>query len=234
MKWLLHTTCDFTFSLSLFPQLSTLVCQNDGCGGLVVQVDPLDYDSGWKCYTCFAETPGQEIKAVLEETEREVESLANKKEDLEEKILALSDKLLHRNHNIILDMKFTLVNLYGRERLEDDQLLIEARRKRQLCTEVIDVMDLVIPGRFRLRGMFLFELYVVSLYLLKRKENEGKFGSEEEARLKMEELKEVIEESIEILSYEPEDSLEGQRAELGRQYLRNLKSSIAKIKAKGI
>ncbi len=84
-------------------------------------------------------------------------------------------------------------------------------------------MGKVAPGRFRLRGMFLFELYVVSLFLLKK---EGADMSVEERLKELEGMRDQLEESVEILSWEPPDSMEGHRCAMARQYLKSLESMI--------
>ena len=70
-------------------------------------------------------------------------------------------------------------------------------------------------GLFRLRGMLLFELFVVSYYLLKRDEKHMKKSDVNEATRY---LINVIEESSLILSFEPENTLEGQRYKMAQDY----------------
>lgn len=73
-----------------------------------------------------------------------------------------------------------------------------ALRKKELCESVMNVMDKVIPGRFRLRGMFLSEMYGILFFLAKRAYESGDIDREEFIT-RLEIAKNVLEESIEVL-----------------------------------
>ena len=76
-----------------------------------------------------------------------------------------------------------------------------------------------------MRGMFLFELYVVSVFLAKK--DESLRG--EALRRTLSDLKSVLQEAIEILSYEPENTLEGMRCKSAQEYMKNLDVMIKQI-----
>ena len=54
----------------------------------------------------------------------------------------------------LVDKKYTLAKMYGRmsgyepDSMSDEQF----ERKRDLCREVLEVMDKIMPGRMRKRG----------------------------------------------------------------------------------
>ena len=79
-------------------------------------------------------------------------------------------------------------------------------------------MDKVTPGKFRLRGMFLFELYVVSLFLLKKESESSSSSSASERLPRLEALRTQLSEAEEILSWEPPQSVEGRRCAVARDY----------------
>ncbi len=87
-------------------------------------------------------------------------------------------------------------------------------------------MNKVCPGRFRNRGMFLFELYVVSQFLLNRDERFRLTRDQHLERLQV--LRRLLGESVEILSWEPPQSVEGQRCQIARGYLQSLEETIKK------
>ena len=62
--------------------------------------------------------------------------------------------------------------------------------------QLIEVMDRVTPGKFRFRGMILFELFVVSRYILQTEAGNGQPETVERLR----ELRGILSESAEILS----------------------------------
>ncbi len=136
--------------------------------------------------------------------------------------MAKMTRFLHPNHHACVDIKFSLAQLYGRARASDVRLIHEGRRKQMICIEILEVMSRVCPGMFRLRGMFLFELYVVSLFLLKKDAEEGE-GSDLRLRLaRLEGLRRDLVEAVEILSWEPPGSAEGRRCAVAREYLKSL------------
>eukprot|EP00095_Tigriopus_kingsejongensis_P011042 maker-scaffold109_size355148-snap-gene-2.26 protein:Tk11042 transcript:maker-scaffold109_size355148-snap-gene-2.26-mRNA-1 annotation:"protein isoform a-like" len=79
-------------------------------------------------------------------------------------------KILHPNHVILIDRKYVLARMYGRmEGYEVDGLTDEQfRRKRELCEEVLGVLDKIMPGRMRKRGMMMYELHLPLVMLANR------------------------------------------------------------------
>lgn len=73
-----------------------------------------------------------------------------------------------------------------------------ALRKKELCESVLTVMDKIIPGRFRLRGMFLSEMYGILFFLAKRAFENGSIDSQE-FRTRLEEARDVLDESSEVI-----------------------------------
>ena len=91
-----------------------------------------------------------------------------------------------------------------------------ALRKKELCESVISVMDLVIPGRFRMRGkilvlpfeedfkidfsflgMFLSEMYGILFFLAKKAFENGDIDRRQFLN-RLENAKLVLEESMEV------------------------------------
>merc|ERR1711879_93681 len=76
---------------------------------------------------------------------------------------------------IIVDVKYTLAKMYGRvggyepDSLSDDQF----RRKKQLCEDVLAVLNKIIPGRMRKRGMIMYELHLHLVMLANRQLQKG-------------------------------------------------------------
>ena len=54
----------------------------------------------------------------------------------------------------LVDKKYTLAKMYGRMRGYEAPAMSDAQfnRKRELCAQVLAVMDKIIPGRMRKRG----------------------------------------------------------------------------------
>ena len=85
---------------------------------------------------------------------------AGDKLDLEPKIeeyetfLKKYSTVLHPNHVIFIDKKYHLAKMYGRmqgfeaSNLSDEQL----KRKRQLCLDVLTILEKIMPGQSRKKG----------------------------------------------------------------------------------
>ena len=73
-----------------------------------------------------------------------------------------------------------------------------ALRKKELCESVVSVMDQITPGRFRLRGMFLSEMYGILFFLAKRAYENGSIDCRE-FRTRLELARDVLDESSEVL-----------------------------------
>ena len=76
-------------------------------------------------------------------------------------------------------------------------MIKHALRKKELCESVIEVLDKVIPGRFRMRGMFLSEMYGILFFLAKRAYENGDIDQRNFLN-KLEDAKDVLEESMEV------------------------------------
>ena len=119
-----------------------------------MSTNPLDFDAEWKCNACSATTPGSEVEELVDVLEKEVAGLPTTK-DAYEASLAKYSRILHPNHHVMIDLEFTLVQLYGREkaqRLEDpkaqEQVMVrDAKRKLELCEKVLSVISKLMPGK---------------------------------------------------------------------------------------
>lgn len=79
--------------------------------------------------------------------------------DYEEQLVKNS-KILHPNHHINIDLKYTLVQLYGRLNGNNSpgDLYKVNLRKKELCLNVLEVMDLV----SRIVAAFLYALKYIN------------------------------------------------------------------------
>lgn len=59
------------------------------------------------------------------------------------------------------------------------QSVSEAERKLNLCRKVLAVIGILTPGKVRMRGMFLSEMYGIIVYLAKYSFGKGKIGIDE-------------------------------------------------------
>ena len=88
---------------------STMFCQK--CPeGLVLSANPTNTFANWKCEACGAILKAADVEELIETLEKEVSLLPMERDIYEEKLNAYK-KLLHPNHHIMIDLKFTLVQV---------------------------------------------------------------------------------------------------------------------------
>ena len=78
--------------------------------GLVMSTDPTNVFAVWKCNACQHSLKAKEVEEIVETLEKEVANLPLERDFYEEKLNTLA-KLLHENHHIMIDIKFTLVQV---------------------------------------------------------------------------------------------------------------------------
>merc|ERR1719266_2668718 len=191
----------------------------------MLSTNPTNTFANWKCTACGDIMKVKDVEEIIETLEKEV-SLLPMEVDIHEEKLNAYKKMLHPNHHIMVDLKFTLVQLYGRDQPSKEEMMSHALRKKELCESVINVMDKIIPGRFRLRGMFLSEMYGILFFLAKRAYENGDIDQRIFLK-KLEDAKDVLEESMEILSYAPTDTVEGVRCQTTKEFKEQLNKLIA-------
>ena len=180
--------------------------------------DPLNYSANWKCLKCNTEMSGTDVQAEQEEWEEKIENAA-KNVETQKKLLEELLLIFHPNHNMCVDVQFNLVPLLGMNRAND--LIAEAEKKLELVKNIIELMDKVIPGMFRMRGMFLAELYTTNLFLLRSK-LESKEISKSTFVRRLAGFRTTLVEARTILEFEPPGSIEAARLESVNNFLAQL------------
>lgn len=101
-------------------------------------------------------------------------------------------------------------------------LLLE--RKVELCTEALQVLDVIEPGYSRIRGITLYELHA-PLMILARHEYQNNFVDKEGFRKKLQKAVDMLGEAVTILRNEPESTPEGQLGLLAENAYKQLKEN---------
>ena len=201
---------------------STLVCPAPQCGGYMLCQQPLSL-AHWQCLKCGLQTPADQVEAMQEEWEEKIEAAPRTLTD-QQNILDELLKIYHPSHNMCVDVYFNMIPLFGHS--SNEHLVQEAERKLELVEKVFSVMDSVIPGLFRMRGMFLVERYTVNLFLLRSK-LESKQISKSTFVRKLAGFRASLEEARMILGFEPEGSIESSRLESVKTFIKQLDNVVA-------
>ena len=72
--------------------------------------NPTKVFAEWKCNTCEHVLKAKEVEELIETLEKEVSLLPLERDVYEDKLNTYG-KLLHPNHHIMVDLKFTLVQV---------------------------------------------------------------------------------------------------------------------------
>ena len=206
---------------------SSLVCRLPGCQGLVLSTDPLDREATWRCGECGVEMLGGEVIREQEEWEERIEqcprSLPQQRALLEQLLI-----LYHPHHNMCVDVYFNMVPLIGQNTTgsANENLIAEAEYKLDLVEKVLGVMDKVLPGLFRMRGMFLVEKYSVNLFLLRSKMETKEISKSTFVR-RLAGFRKTLEDAALILGFEPEGSLENARLQSVKTFMKQLDQVVA-------
>lgn len=191
------------------------------CGkGFLVSSDTSNIESRWNCNACDSSFSCERVQAVYQGAKKVAVDWLSPPDgpvasigDHEKFLKKYSGRILHPNHVIIVDVKYTLAKMYGRvggyeaDSLSDEQF----RRKRQLCEDVLAVLNKIIPGRMRKRGMMMYELHLPLVMLANRQLQ----GGPNTPGINRGEIKDNLKKGLfnlrmglEILKDEPEDTFE--------------------------
>ncbi|XP_044258666.1 SET domain-containing protein SmydA-8-like [Tribolium madens] len=206
--------------------LSTLKCSKCD-NGVILSTDPLNDSCDWNCTHCEFKTNAVSVRKVYKIVQSEIEAIqmVSGAEGIEQReaIFRKYRSVFHPKNAYMSILRVDLTQLYGRapgytiHELPD--LLQE--HKVELCYQLLEVLDVVEPGVSRLRGITLYELHA-PLISLARNEYKSGLITREDFRRKMQDAVELLEKSVEILKWEPENSIEGELAIVAKQSLENL------------
>ncbi|XP_053659241.1 SET domain-containing protein SmydA-8 [Anopheles marshallii] len=193
--------------------------------GLILPVNPLEQKSEWRCQQCPTAMSCDSVILLIEKLSQQLECIGGNDVNGLESFLRLQNTVLHDNHYLLLSVKHSLCELYGKieryliPQLNPDQL----KHKETLCRDLLEVVDLLEPGLSRLRGTIMYEMHVPLLIEAGQLFQSGVIQPNE-LRRRLKEVQRLLKESERILSVEPEGSPEHSIAEAARDALENMGS----------
>lgn len=185
-------------------------CGSSGCKGNVISLEPLNYESDFKCDQCDFRLTRKEREQVEDGLTEQLDAIDKNDDEGLEKLLESALLKVQDTHFIVTAIKRYLIYIYGRVpgRMLHQMSMEGALRKRTLCRDLLAIYDIIVPGLTRERGLTLFELKSVEMYLVK-KSLEGFFDLTKAEKLKRLELcSKLLRESQECLQYESSDTFE--------------------------
>ncbi|KAJ1522235.1 hypothetical protein ONE63_002542 [Megalurothrips usitatus] len=199
-------------------KLSALRCLS--CSGSLLPDNPLDDNADWRCDGCAAPLAVEHVVQVVtsldEQVGRALEGVGRADARLLEDTVTKLGQLLHPHHYHCLQVKHSLLQVYGSQaglemsRLTEEQL----QRKAALCREVLGVLLLLDPPLARLQlyaAVCLLELQRADLESLKRAAAAAKTTPAATAAA-VQDLRSLLQRAAHALRFEtPDSSPEGAR-----------------------
>ncbi|XP_075980014.1 SET and MYND domain containing, arthropod-specific, member 3 [Anticarsia gemmatalis] len=213
--------------------LSTLKC-NKCDNGVILPSNPLDNESPWVCNekNCGFKTSSNAVRKMLAVVQAEIEQL----DALEPGPAAIEQReatinkyksVFHPRHSLLLSVKHSLAQLYGRvEGYNIDELPdLMLERKAEFCRLVLKTLDVITPGDTRMRGMMLYELHAPVMFLAR---NEFGLGliTKEKLKERLQEPIQCLADAARILMREDPQSPEGITGQIAQQCMEQLKASL--------
>ncbi|CAH1119383.1 unnamed protein product [Phaedon cochleariae] len=188
---------------------SALRCQDSSCEGNLLPksfIDNTTNEKGpdWFCDRCPSVLSSYSVQDILERIGKDLADMPKGSVRECRSFVRTYSELLHKNHYYLTDVKIALSELIGQEddciaEVCDEDVELKAR----VCRELIDLMERLIPGEKRVKGLILFELHAAIMEIGKRK------GDPESFYAALMSSREILSEAIEILKYEPDGLPEG-------------------------
>ncbi|XP_011560447.3 SET domain-containing protein SmydA-8 [Plutella xylostella] len=213
--------------------LSTLKCSKCD-NGVILSTNPLDNEAGWQCTdkNCGFKTSGAAMRKMLAVVQAEVDQLDALEPgpaaiEQREATLKKYKSVFHPQHSILLSLKHSLAQLYGRvEGYEIDELPdLVLERKADFCRLMLRVLDVLIPGESRMRGMVLYELHAPIMFIARNEFSAGTI-TQEKLKERLQEPIKCLEEASRILMREDPQSPEGITGLIAQQSMEQLKASL--------
>jgi len=180
--WYFWCNCDRCKSPGeLGSEMSTLRCWGGGetpCRGSVRVVDPVDYESCYKCELCDMEISKAEVKKLETDLTEDLEQCyRNDTVALEQLLNERTDKF-HPRHYLVMIIKWLLMTSWGRvEGLRHNQLSEDIlERKMKYAREYLAALDVVDAGISHNRGITLWELQSVNTFLCNKRFQEERLA----------------------------------------------------------
>lgn len=129
-----------------------------------------------------------------------------------------------------MGLRQNLIEMYGRVAGYELQKLTDIllKHKIELCLQVLNVLDVVYPGKNRARAMLLYELHAPLVFRARNAYAAGILNGDA-LKIKLQEAINLLNESTEILEWEDIATTEYAIAQIGKKALVQLKDNVRTI-----
>ncbi|KAJ8712451.1 hypothetical protein PYW07_005293 [Mythimna separata] len=213
--------------------LSTLKCSKCD-NGVILATNPLDKDTSWTCTdkNCGFKTSNAAMRKMLAVVQAEIDQLELLEPgpgaiEQREATINKYKSVFHPRHSLLLSLKHSLAQLYGRvEGYSIDELPdLMLERKAEFCRLLLKTLDVITPGETRMRGMMLYELHAPLMFLARNEFGAGLI-TQEKLKERLQEPIQCLAEAARILMREDPHSPEGITGQIAQQSMEQLKASL--------
>lgn len=192
--------------------LSAMRCLGDGnnsCDGIHLPEDPLDEDTEWACNKCGIKVQNSQVNMLITQMSEEVDNvqMMGGSVPMLENLLCRLSTFLHPNHYHLYSIKHSLIQLYGRQPSYMSQEILD--KKIKMCEDLIKITKTLDPGNARLSlytAVLQHELHSALILKSEKTNANGKNKSAEEVRALLQRAKVAVEEALESLRDEIDES----------------------------
>ncbi|XP_059471578.1 SET domain-containing protein SmydA-8-like [Neocloeon triangulifer] len=217
--------------------LSSLRCPDQGCLGSVICTNPLrPIEATWACDKCEKTLDGSVVRTGLVGVQKELLEVDQTNVEAMETLMAKLARSLHPNHAAMLEITQALSGMY-REQIMDEGPIVPTgllKRKLELCSSLLPVIEKLEPPLSRLRGITLYEIASPMVALAKQKKI-SKVSSATwavEVRDQYVRCEELLRESARLLLHEPPTAPEAHLAKVALMELKGVRQEIAELNKK--
>ena len=159
---------------------NTVTCPACSSGDLL-PVQPLHYQSDWRCEQCQEVIASDLVTGVVEKFKDEIQTLYETDRYNVENwldLLGRAEPYFHPQHMVMIDIAKWLVPVLCRgPGLSFPHFpLDQVQTKLRLATNYLAVLEIVEPGLSKFRAKYLFEMIDTKMFLLSKEFNEGKLA----------------------------------------------------------
>ncbi|XP_031355018.1 SET domain-containing protein SmydA-8-like [Photinus pyralis] len=197
--------------------VSALNCQSGQCKGIVLPGSFENENAEWCCKQCGSKQTAEFVMNAMKRIGDDLVLMDKGSVEDCKQFLDHYSTLLTPNHAYMIDIKLALGQLIGNgdyslKTVSVDDLLL----KKQLCQDVINIVNIIAPAEKRVIGIMLVEIYTCTTELQRRKLHKAN----KDPVSMLTECTTILRQAVRCLQHEPEVLFEGK---LYLQALKDLK-----------
>ncbi|KAL7635177.1 UNVERIFIED_CONTAM: hypothetical protein RMT77_014163 [Armadillidium vulgare] len=220
-KYFMCTCSRCSDPTELGTNFSSLKCQECRIGYLT-SAAPLDELADWICSNCNATLPVVKVKELTLQIGEDTDAvLVNPSlRALENLIEKYSSKIVHPNHFHLFATKHSLLQLYGRQEIVNEEIMM---KKEKLCQEFLKTCNALDPGMARLATYTSVALYEYHLAIMSRgRQPDGTPPDPQSIKKDVNLAIALLRQCVSMLEEEPEDSAEGKLRAVASRNLKEI------------